>query len=384
MAASPFPLAFAVSTVAVMGIALGACKQPESTKLDEQPPAHVRPAEVRLVEPRPQSRHLVLVEPARRARLAPRLGGQLVELLVTEQQEVMEGDLLAKLAAQDSKGSLIAAKASISRINESIRDTDSELSTARELAAKGVESARAVERLETSQATLQAQLREAKGQLMRARDAVGAGTIEAPFAGTITAIETEVGEYLAPSSAAIVLAQLDPLAVEVPLTERELAQHDSGGLSYSVTIRGEVHDARLEWIAREAKAGTSTFPARLLIDNPDGTLRAGESAEVSVFGPARSKQTAVPMTAVRWAADQAYVLRIGRDTQGAQGGQGDGEPNAVLERVDVTVLDDSDDLVVVRGEVAAGDRVVAAGPTRLIGGAPVVVVDDPEPTLAAR
>ncbi|MEM6996369.1 MAG: efflux RND transporter periplasmic adaptor subunit [Myxococcota bacterium] len=378
----------ALAAVVTLGIALPwsvtGCAQPESTKLDTVPPAHVRPASVRMVAPRPHSVHLVLVQPARRTRLAPRLGGLLVDLPKKEQDDVEAGEVLAKLAAGDSKGGLIAAKATIQRIEESIRDNKSELATAKALRAKGVESARAVERLETSRATLKAQLREAKGQLLRARDAVGASTIEAPFAGTISAIETEVGEYLAPSVGAIVLVQLDPIAVEVPLTEREVAMHDRGGLSFAVTIRGETHPAELEWIAREADAGTSNFPARLVVENPEGTLRAGESAEVSVFGPAPAPQTAVPMTAIRWAADDAYVLRLVTDGKSAATDDESVTPNAVVERIAVEVRGDSEELVAVRGELTEGDRVVAAGPTRLVDGDAVVVVEDPKPSLAAR
>lgn len=370
--------------VALLVATVVGCKQPESTKLDHEPTSRVRSATVQMVAPRPVSRHLVLVEPARRSRLAPRIGGQLIELFKTEQDEVVAGEVLAKLAAQDSRGSLIAAKASIQRIDESIRDNRGELKTARTLAAKGIESARAVERLETTDAGLKAQLREAKGQLMRARDAVGAGTIEAPFDGTITKIETEVGEYLAPSSAAIVLVQLDPLALEVPLTEREVAMHDNGGLEFAVQIRGKRYPARLEWIAREADAGSSTFPARLLVDNHEHALRAGESAEVEVYGPANDAQTAVPMTAIRWAADNAYILVLRDRTPSDADETEHADANATLHRIDVVVGGDSDDLVAVQGAVSEGDRVVSAGPTRLIDGDAVIVVADPEPTVAAR
>lgn len=369
----------------VLGSSAG-CLRAESTKLKDQPPPHVRPASVEMVAPRPDSRHLVILEPARRARLAPRNGGQLVALMVAEQDAVKVGDVLAKVAADDSKGGLISAKGSIQRINESIRDNDRELVTARALAAKGVESARAVERLETLQATLRAQKREAKGSLMRARDAVGAGVIEAPFSGIVTKIDTEVGEYLAPSSGAFVIVQLDPVALEVPLTEQEVAMHDAGGLTFEVRIRGRVFPSRLEWIARDADPGSWTFPARLLIDNPEGLLRSGESAEIGVFGPAIEPQTAVPMTAIRWSADVAYVLRLHNKGAGAaEPSEGEQpEPTATVERVEVTVQGDSGKLVAIAGPLAEGDRVVIAGPTRLVDGNAVVVIEEPEPTLASR
>ena len=346
------------------------CDKPESTRLEEKPLPHVRVESVVEVSPRPKSRHLVLLEPTRRARLSPRMGGQVIDLLVTEQQKVEVGEVLVKLAAQDSKGGLMTAKASISRINEQLRDTKRELVTARDLVSRGVETTRAVERLETQQATFEAQLREAKGTLVRAKDALGASTVDAPFTGTVTRIDTELGEYIGPGAVAMVLAQLDPLAAEVPLSEAELSMHDQGGLGFGLVIRGQKTEAELEWIANEADPGTSTFTARLKVPNASGTLRAGESAEVEVYGPQRAPVTAVPMTAVRWSAGQAYVLRLQ-------------EKDTTVERIDVRVLDDSDELVTISGPLGTKDRVVAAGPLSLVTGDEVEVVESPAETLAA-
>lgn len=370
-----------------------ACKKPESTALADRPLPHVRSAEVRRVKPRPGSRHLVLLEPERRARLAPRMGGQVIDIAAREQQAVQAGMVLAKLAADDSRGNLMAAKATIARIGESIADNERELNTARQLQAKGVESDRAVERLATTERTLKAQLREAKGQLVRAKDKSSAATIDAPFDGTVTEVITELGEYLAPGSPAFVLAQLDPLALEIPLTEREIVAHDAGGLRFEVVIRGDVRPATLEWIASEAEAGTSTFPARVKIDNPGQTLRAGESATVKVYAEGTEPVLAVPMTAVRWAAKQSFVLRLtdansdsklGEDPGEESENAKEGQHGAAVERVDITVLDDAGELVAIEGPVEPGDHIVTAGPTALVSGDEVVVVASPAETLAAR
>jgi RND family efflux transporter MFP subunit len=352
-----------------VGLGVWGCGEAETTRLEETPPPHVRVATVVEVAPQPQSRHLVLLVPARRARLAPRLGGQVVELRVDEQEEVKTGQVLARLASDDPKGALMAAQATIARIKESMHDSARELDTAETLVKQGAETSRTVERLQTEQATLDAQLSEAKGQLVRAKDAMGATTIEAPFDGTITRIDTEIGEYVGPQSVAMELAQLDPLAAEVPLSETELRLHDEGGLEFALLVRGEVRPARLEWLAREADPGTSTFTARLLLDNPDGRLRAGESAEVQVRGPHAAPAKAVPMTAVRWSSDRAYVLVLSGDK---------------VDRVPVRVLEDSGDLVAIDGELKVGDRVVATGPTALMPGETVVAVEGSAPEVASR
>lgn len=329
---------------------------------------HVRAAEVELVEPRPSSRHLVRLEPARRSRLAPRVGGEVIAIEVVEQSEVAEGDVLVRFEGSDPKGGLIAAKASVDRVQESILDTERELEAIRSLAARGAETSRAVERLETQRATLLAQLREARGQLVRARDRVGATAIVAPFAGTITRIETEVGEYMGPGAVALVLAQLDPLVADVQLTQDEVVLHDQGGLTFRVIARGRTVVPELEWISTEADERTSTFTARLRIPNPDRRLRAGELVDVEVRGPPREREKAVPATAVRWAADESYVLRLRGD---------------VVERVDVRVGNEVDTLVAVEGPLQPGERVVAAGPTALLGGDKVKVVEPAPETLAS-
>lgn len=330
---------------------------------------HVRAATVVEVSARPRSRHLVLLEPARRARLAPRVGGQVVAINVDEQQDVEKGQVLVRLAATNAKGSLVTAKATISRIKAQLRDNNSELATSRKLASQGVERAREVERLETQRQSLQAQLREAEGQLIRARDGTDATEIVAPFAGTVTSIDTEVGEFVGTGAPMLVVSQLAPLAAEVPLSESEVALRDGSGLQFSAIVRGERRDVKLEWLAREADPGTSTFTARLLLDNDEQTLLAGESAEVEVFAAAQPASAAVPATAIRWFGDESYVLRL----------EGD-----VVARVPVEVLDDAEELVAIEGEIAAGDAVVATGPTRLRDGDKVVVADRSGSTIASR
>jgi membrane fusion protein, multidrug efflux system len=357
-----------VSWLVVVGTL--ACSQRESTRLEHKPLPHVRVVPVVEVAPRPKSRHLVRLEPARRARLAPRGGGEVTAIEVTEQQEVEAGAILVRLAGDASRGGLMTAQASIVRIQETLRDNARELETARGLLAKNIETPRAVEQLETERARLEAQLREAKGTVVQARDQVGATGILAPFAGTITRIDTEVGEYMAPGGVALVLSQLDPLVVEVPLTQDEVALYDEGGLQFQVLARGRTLEAELEWLASEADEGTSTFRARLRVPNPQRTLRAGELVDVEVLGPERAKLTAVPMTAVRWAADRSYVLRIAAGDK--------------VEQVDVHVLEDAQLLVGVAGDLRLGDRVVATGPTALLAGDEVVVVDGSPKTLAAR
>jgi RND family efflux transporter MFP subunit len=349
---------------------------------DREPPAaeqvvvpRVRLAEVREVVPEVSSRHLVLLEAKRRARIAPRFGGQIAELRVVDQQAVSEDDVIARMVDAADRGLLASARASRDSASERLADLERQLEDARALLDAGAGTKREVERLESEIATTQASIRQASGQVTQTRDRRDANLITAPFSGIITSVDLELGEYAAPGAVIATLSQLDVLAIEVPLSEREMVLHDRGTLEFEVEVRDERADAKLIWVAREADTGTNTFTARLELANPEQRLRAGESATVTIRGAAGRPRLVVPATAVRWEGPRAFLLRA----------TAEGEQQR-LERIDVTVHEDvplepgQAAGVAVEGSIAVGDRVVSSGPATLIDGDVAIAV--PRPTLA--
>lgn len=345
-----------------IGLVIG-CDGEEEAATEELEP-RVRIAEVREVVPEVSSRHLVLLEPWRRAQLAPRYGGQIAELLIVEQSEVAGGDLLVRLVDADARGSLMSAQASRSGSEKRLDDLERQLADARELLASGAGTRREVERLETEIETTRASIQQASGQIIQSRDRREANEITAPFSGVITALDAELGEYVGPTKPIATLSELDPLRVSVPLSQLEMVVHERGHLKFELLVRDTTMPAELEWIAREAEAGTNTFTARLRIPNPDKRLRAGEAIEVRVRGAKGEARLVVPATAVRWEGKQAYVLRAVATADGRE----------QLARVDVSVHEDVDGAVAIEGPLAPGERVVSSGPATLVDGDVAIMV----------
>jgi RND family efflux transporter MFP subunit len=337
----------------------------------EQPVARVRIATIEHVVPRIESRHLVLLEPWRRAELSARIGGQIAELLIDEQVEVTQNDVLVRLLDSDASGSLKSARASRTSSEARLVDLERQLTDARTLLQSGAGTRREVERLETEIETTRASIDQAAGQVIVSRDRKSAVTITAPFSGVITTVNAELGEYAAPGVTLATLSELDKLAVDVPLSEYEMVVHERTGLEFELRIRGELVPAKLEWIAREADVGTNTFPARLRVDNLEKRLRAGEAVEVRVRGERGQGVLTVPPTAVRWEGSQAYILRA------TATGTGD-EAREQLERVDITVHEDVEGRVAIDGPVTAGQRVVSSGPATLVDGDEAINVPLPQ------
>lgn len=329
----------------------------------------VRAAKVEAVTARPESRHLVLLEPARRARLAPRYGGEVSEVFVDEQVPVKEGQLLIRLRDADVRASLRSARGAVASAREQLDDNQRQTDRSAQLNAAGVESARQLEALQSATVTANAMLEQARGQFLSAKDRRDASKIGAPFDGVITTVDTEVGEYAAPGQAVLTISELSTLAVVVPLSEQEAVLHDRGGLSFEVRVREEKVGVELEWVAREANVGTATFPARLRIPNPDGSLRAGESAEILVSGPALDPVPTIPATAVRWDGAQAYVFTIA---------------DGVVHRAEIEVIENVGDGVAIESALETGTTVVSRGPATLAEGDKVVVVDSDPDAVAQR
>ncbi|WP_146662696.1 efflux RND transporter periplasmic adaptor subunit [Enhygromyxa salina] len=380
---SSLPAKLAMTLALAVPICLAGCDKPDQQ--GEQAGAadlgvpRIRVAPVQEVVPQVSSRHLVLLAPWRQAQLSPRFGGQIAELLIAEQTEVAADQLLVRLVDADARGSLISAQASRTSSEKRLVDLDRQLADARKLLETGAGTRREVERLETEIETTRASIRQASGQVIQSRDRRQANEILAPFAGVITSLDAELGEYASPGARLATLSELDILAVDVPLSEFEMVVHERGALEFQVMVRGQPVDTSLEWIAREADSGTNTFPARLRINNADKRLRAGEAAEVFVRGDKGKPELVVPPTAVRWESTQAYLLRATTVGSAAQGGE---QTREQLERVDVSVHEDVGGQVAVSGPLAVGDRVVSSGPSTLVDGDEAIMI--PQVTAPGR
>lgn len=347
------------SVVGVLSLA-GCDRGEEAPVEDDGRAGSVRVAVVSKALAGSGSSHLILLAPEQRAEVSARYGGQIKTIEVVDQQAVEQDDLLIKLVDADSRGSVKTARAAVSGAKEQLADSKRQLERSKTLQGKGVESDRNVEALESSAVVLRSSISQAQGSYVSAKDRLEAAKIKAPFSGVVTRLDAELGEYAAPGAPLLVLSTLDSLVVDVPLTEGEMVENDRGGLTFEVKVRGEVHEHQLLWVSAEADA-TGSFVARLKLDNTDTGLRAGETASVEVNAPVRTDALVIAPTAIRWEGDQAYVFVLG-----------DGD---VLQRVDVDVFESVGNGVRVEGAVVEGTRVAAAGPSTLVDGDVVRVVE---------
>ena len=285
-------------------------------------------------------------EAARRARLANRVDGVVLSVAVDEDEVVEEGQLLLQidtteyaLAVREAEADLVDAQA----------DYQERMILAGEIADPAVREER--ERLARAAARLdqfEAALERAKMELEQTR-------VRAPFTGRVADLEVVEGEYLPAQTELITVMQLDPLRVSARVLEAEMAYLRPGrraNVSFAA-FPGETLEARIRSINPVVDPDSRTARVTLELPNPDGRLKPGMYARVSLEAQEYPDRILVPRGAVLERDRRTMVFML-RDPNA----QGEG----VAEWRYVTTGFESDDLV----EIVPSDETSMLEPGEIV------------------
>jgi len=185
-------------------------------------------------------------------------------------------------------------------------------------------------------------------RLQRLGGARGAA-LHAPVDGYVRELMVREGAQLSPGMALLRLADLSRVWVQVEVPEAQANQIDAGRPAELrlPALPGQTFEARVDYRYPELDPVTRTQRLRLVVDNPDGQLRPGMFAEVTLFGGALSDQLLIPSEA---------LIRTGRrNTVIVAEGEGRFRPTAVV------VGAERNDQTVVLSGLEAGQRIVVSG-----------------------
>jgi len=136
-------------------------------------------------------------------------------------------------------------------------------------------------------------------------------TLVAPWAGTVTTVRTQTGEFIGSGAPLVELAQLDSLQVVINLDETDVSHIAMGQTAdltldalSSVKLTGVVID-----IAPTAtvQSGVVLYPVTVRLDPTDLPLRPGMTANATITVEKRENTLIVPFRAVETEGGQAFV-----------------------------------------------------------------------------
>jgi len=127
-----------------------------------------------------------------------------------------------------------------------------------------------------------AMLEAAKAELTRARLDLSYMTIRAPFAGALQARSVEVGDFVSRGDPVATYVDNRRIIVSADLSEFDARFVNVGESAEAKLATGETVRGQIRYVAPVADDATRTFAVELEVDNTDGLLRAGGTAELRI------------------------------------------------------------------------------------------------------
>ena len=235
--------------------------------------------------------------------------GEIISLPWESGDYVKEGDVLAQLDTRTVLTQLSQAEADLEVAKANIELMRRTLKRQGDLRNKGLISEEEYDRtvLETRQA--EAALVAAEAQKENADERVEDTTLRAPFSGVILDKQVEEGQIIASGTSLYAagttllrLADLSRVRIVANIDETDVGRIREGvGVTITVdafpdqTFHGEVQKVEPRAILEQ---NVITFPVVTEIDNPDGKLLPGMTAEVEIVAEERNNVLTLPSDAV--------------------------------------------------------------------------------------
>lgn len=367
---------FAIAVVAVAALGGGwtvfshrGAPPPAATAEARPQPVVVRPVEARPMPIRVtavgnvQSLSVVAVR--------PRVEGEIIKVHIAEGQEVQDGDPLFTLDFRAAEASRKQAEANLARDKAQLDRAKRDLDRYTTLLQSGSATKQKVEQLTSDVGVYQAAIKADLANIDNARLALDYAFIKAPVAGRTGTINGKLGALAKPgdAQALVTITQLRPITVAFAVAEPNLprirAAMAAGPLEVVVTSTADPNlhaTGRLTFVDSAIDVATGTIALKATFDNADTGLWPGQFVNATLSLGTEAQALTVPAEAVQTGQGGQYVFAVSADQ--------------TAELRPVTVDRIVDGLAVLRGGVAAGDKVVVEGQMRLAPG--IKVAEKPQ------
>ena len=192
-------------------------------------------------------------------------------------------------------------------------------------------------------------------------------TVLAPISGVVTERVVNVGDHVATHAKLFQIVDFDSIVARVFVPERQLPGLFVGQPArvLAQSLDGS-RQARVERISPVVDPRSGTVKVTLDIPGNQGLL-PGMYVEVDLVAAVEEDALLAPKRALVYDQEQVFVFRV---AEGAEG------PRA--ERLLVSILIESEDVVQLAGDLAEGQRLIVAGQAGLKDGARVRLLDPAE------
>ncbi|HYE69443.1 MAG TPA: efflux RND transporter periplasmic adaptor subunit [Anaerovoracaceae bacterium] len=185
--------------------------------------------------------------------------------------------------------------------------------------------------------------------------------ITAPMSGVISAKNMEVGQMAAPGQEAFRIVDLSTLIAESGVSEKDITKLQYGQ-SVNINLQsGEQYMGKIDSISPVTNQMTSTYPISVLIDNPDGKLKAGMFADIEIIFGVNKNSIAIKNTGVI-NEDGIFSVFVNN--------------NGIAEKRNVQIGIQDEEYTEILDGIKSSDKIICAGQDTLKDGDKVKVIKE--------
>jgi RND family efflux transporter MFP subunit len=281
---------FLTLVVPALLLASGACGRPgEPVESAAPSPVSARTETASFEQVAQTVRTMGSVEPSVRVSPGTKILGRIERVEVEIGRRVARGQLLAALEMRDLQAAVEQARAAVAMAEAQLDNSRAQYARMQELHRRGSVTDKNLEDATSGFRVAEAALQQAQANLSAAEVTLDYAEIRSPIAGWVTAKRIEAGDMARPGEPLFVVEDLSRVEVVVSVPESQVAAIAPGDPARVILgVPETTRDAVVDSVNPSGDPTSRTFEVRLLLDNPDGRLKAGMFARAEFEHGSRS------------------------------------------------------------------------------------------------
>ena len=300
--------------------------------------------------------------------ITPQISGQLMEVCITEGQQVKKGDVLFRIDSRDAALELQSAEANLMAAQASESSAKLEYESTQNLYNKGIVSKYMLDNAENDYKQATASVMQYKATADRARVNLSYCTISAPVDGVIGSVPVFAGDQVSPGTYLTMVSGNAKMYAEFSVNESVLEERAHAEVKDNASLLAGMPDVtfyfksgaeyplkgRITSITGTVDRTTGTLTCKATFPNPDGGLYSGIQGTVVIPFDV-TEVMIVPQNAIVRLQNKSLAYKVGADSCAY---------STIVETVGIS---SERDLVVTSG-LEVGDVIVIEGANNLVEG----------------
>jgi len=295
-----------------------------------------------------------------------RVDGQITQVHVTEGQMVKRGQPLFTLDSRQAQAQLAEREAQMARNKALQVRAQADAVRYQSLRSEGYAAQQRAEQAQAEALAAAASVRADEAVIQQIKLNIEFATIVAEADGLLGSLPLRAGNFVrqAENVALATITQMDPVLVNFAVPERWLSEIKAAMAREAPRVRarpdqdpGPPAEGKLVFVDSAVDTATGTILLKARFPNQDLRLWPGQYVQVTLVPRVEEEAISIPSAALQTGQSGRFVYVL---------------QDGAARRRSVELVRTAGAQVVVKGELAAGEKVIVDGAQRVTDGSPVV------------